>query len=85
MAGLIGVTQREIENDYYMIDLARMAEIRRKQQALQKLELLQIVHARQLERKDYEDLVRRYTNEAEIKREEPKFNRSKFEELRAIS
>jgi hypothetical protein len=85
MAGLIGVTQREIENDFYMVDLARMAEIKRKQQALQKLELLQIVHARQLEQKDYEELVRRYTNEAEIKRKEAKFNRSKFEELRAIT
>lgn len=85
MAGVIGVTQMQIENEFYMVDLARMAEIVRKQDALRKLELYNIIHATRLEKEDLDELLRRYMDEAEIKRKEATFSRSKFEELRAIT
>ncbi len=81
----MGVTQYQIENEYYLIDLARYAERTRNHKAAHKLDLLTIVHAKNLDQKDYRDLVRTWTREAGIKPKREKFSRSKFEELRAIS
>lgn len=84
MAGVMGVTQRQVLHEYFWVDLARMAAIIRKQEALRKMELLNIINARNLEEKDYRELIRRYMKEAEFKEKSQKFDRSKFEELRAL-
>lgn len=85
MAGVIGVTQKQLEDEFYMVDIARMGEIKRKQDALSKLELLNIINFKTLEDADRRDMVRRYMREAEIKPKEAKFDRDKFEELRALT
>lgn len=85
MASVMGVTQRQIEEDYYLIDLAMYAEKSRNQKAAKKLDLLMIVNSKHLEQEDYRNLVRNWTREAGIKPKREKFNRSKFEELRALS
>ena len=85
MAGVIGVTQKQLEDEFYMVDIARMGEIKRKQDALSKLELINIVNFKTLEDADRRDMVRRYMREAEIKPKEAKFDRDKFEELRALT
>ncbi|MEK4697774.1 hypothetical protein MKX31_27995 [Bacillus sp. FSL M8-0063] len=81
----MGVTQRQIEEDYYLIDLAIYAEKSRNQKAAKKLDLLTIANSKNLEQEDYRNLVRNWTREAGIKPRREKFNRSKFEELRALS
>lgn len=81
----MGVTQRQIEEDYYLIDLAMYAEKSRNQKAAKKLDLLTIANSKNLEQEDYRNLVRNWTREAGIKPKREKFNRSKFEELRALS
>ncbi|MCW1241937.1 hypothetical protein [Bacillus pretiosus] len=81
----MGVTQRQIEEDYYLIDLAMYAEKSRNQKAAKKLDLLTIVNSKHLEQEDYRNLIRNWTREAGIKPRRQKFSRSKFEELRAIS
>lgn len=85
MAGVIGVTQKQLEDEFYMVDIARMGEIKRKQDALSKLELLNIINFKTLEDTERRDMVRRYMREAEIKPKEAKFDRDKFEELRALT
>ncbi|KAB7674984.1 MULTISPECIES: hypothetical protein [Bacillus] len=85
MASVMGVTQRQIEEDYYLIDLAAYAEKSRNRKAARKLDLLTIINARNLEQKEYRELIRTWTREAGIKPKTEKFNRSKFEELRALS
>ncbi|MGN4855128.1 hypothetical protein ACTFR4_27805 [Bacillus cereus group sp. MYBK181-1] len=85
MAGVIGVTQKQLEDEFYMVDIARMGEIKRKQEALSKLELINIINFKSLEDTERRDMVRRYMREAEIKPKEAKFDRDKFEELRALT
>lgn len=85
MASVMGVTQRQIEEDFYLIDLAYYAERSRNRKAAHKLDLLTIANANNLEQDAYRDLVRSWTREAGIKPKREKFNRSKFEELRALS
>ncbi|WP_254704131.1 hypothetical protein [Bacillus thuringiensis] len=85
MAGVIGVTQKQLEDEFYMVDIVRMGEIKRKQDALSKLELINIVNFKTLEDADRRDMVRRYMREAEIKPKEAKFDRDKFEELRTLT
>lgn len=84
MAGLIGCTQYQIMHEYYWIDLVRVAEIVRKQEAIRKLELINILNAKNLEEKDYKEMIRRYMKEAEIKEKAKKFDRDAFEELRSL-
>lgn len=84
MAGVMGVTQHQIMHEFYWVDLQRLGEIKRKQQAILKLEALNITRSKDLDEKEYRELVRRYMREAEIKEEAQKFNREKFEELRAL-
>lgn len=85
MASVMGVTQRQIEEDYYLIDLAAYAERSRNRKAARKLDLITIVNSKHLEQKEYRELIRNWTREAGIKPKNEKFNRSKFEELRALS
>jgi hypothetical protein len=85
MAAVMGVTQRQIEEDFYLLDLAHYAEKSRNRKAAHKLDLLTIANAKNLEQDSYRDLVRSWTREAGIKPKREKFNRSKFEELRALS
>jgi hypothetical protein len=83
MAGVVGVTQMQIEDEYYMIDLVKIAQTTKKYEALRKLELLNIVNSSRIEQRDYKALVNRYMSEANLSKKEEKFSRSKFEELRA--
>ncbi|MED3275397.1 hypothetical protein BK703_16875 [Bacillus thuringiensis serovar silo] len=84
MAGLIGCTQHQIMHEYYWVDLVRVAQIIRKQEAIKKIELLNIINSKNLEEKDYKEMIRRYMREAEIKEKTKKFDRDAFEELRSL-
>ncbi|PEE69418.1 hypothetical protein [Bacillus thuringiensis] len=85
MASVMGVTQRQVEEDYYLLDLAMYAEKSRNHKAAYKLDLLTISNSKHMEQEDFRNLVRNWTREAGIRPRRQKFSRSKFEELRAIS
>jgi hypothetical protein len=84
MATLVGATQKQVDNEYYMLDLVTIATNTRKQKGLQKLELLNIVNSEHLEKSEYKELVERFVREAGIEEQQQKFSRDKFEELRAL-
>lgn len=86
MAGVVGVTQKQILDEFYMLDLFEVAKNTRKQQALERLELINIVNSSKLEKNDYKELVRRYLDQAGIRRQvENKFDKGKMDELRALT
>jgi hypothetical protein len=83
----IGVSQVELENGYYMIDLPAVLESKRKQSALERLTDVHIILAtnnRNLEEAEYKAFIRRLNKDVGIK-EEQSFNRDKFEELRMFA
>lgn len=84
MTGVVGATQKQIENEYYMVDLARIAQTQRKYEGMRKLEQLNIINSSRLEQRDYKELVNRFMREAGHKKD-TKFSRSKMEELRALT
>lgn len=85
MAIVVGATQKQIEDEYYMLDLVKVAEKTRKKQGAKKLELLNIVNSDRLEKNDYQTLVDRFINEAGLAQMQEKFSRNKFEELRELT
>jgi uncharacterized protein YfkK (UPF0435 family) len=67
-----------------MLDLFDIIEEKRKQKALNQLELLQVINARYLDKQDYERYVRDLMRTAGIKEEE-KFSREKMDALHAFT
>lgn len=84
MAGVLGVTQYQLENEFYMLDIAKFAEMKRQQDAIDRIHLINIVNSRHLEENDYKEMMQSYRRQANIKPKKQKFDRSKFEQLRAL-
>jgi hypothetical protein len=82
---MLGVSQYEIENNYYMIDLTDIAEQHRRKNAVQRLEQLQLINSSHLEKDDYKELVSGLMRTADIKPKEEKFSRGKMDELHAFT
>jgi hypothetical protein len=85
-AVMLDKTQVEIETGYYMVDLAKVIESKRKLEAADKLEQVRIAlstNNRSLEESDYKALVADLTKRVGFEPEQ-KFNRDKFDQLRAM-
>jgi 5-bromo-4-chloroindolyl phosphate hydrolysis protein len=85
-AVMLDKTQVEIETGYYMVDLAKVIESKRKLEAADKLEQVRIAlstNNRSLEEADYKALVADLTKRVGFEPEQ-KFNRDKFDQLRAM-
>lgn len=83
----MGRTQREMENDYFLIDLPDILALKRKKDAIERLEWERSFLAtnnRALDDDMYTQHVRHLANVADLKPEQ-KFDREGFEQLRAIS
>jgi 5-bromo-4-chloroindolyl phosphate hydrolysis protein len=83
---MLDKTQVEIETGYYMVDLAKVIESKRKLEAADKLEQVRIAlstNNRSLEEADYKALVADLTKRVGFEPEQ-KFNRDKFDQLRAM-
>ncbi len=84
---MLGVTQVEMETGYYMVDLAELMKQKRKYNAVERLEDVQMILATnnrgldEAESKKYMQTIGRATGV----KQETKFNRQKFEELRAFT
>lgn len=83
----MGVTQTDLENGYYMVDLPRVLESKRKHDALARLNDVYLILAtnnRGIEEADYKAFIRRLNKDVGVK-DEQGFNRDKFEELRMFA
>ena len=83
----MGVSQVELENGYYMVDLPAVLESKRKRDALKMLNEVYLILAtnnRGIEEADYKSFIRRLNKDVGVK-EDQGFNRDKFEELRMFA
>lgn len=84
---MLGVTQVELENGYYMVDLAELMKQKRKHNAIHRLEdafLLLSTNNRAMEEAEAKKYMRQMTEAVGIKKSE-KFDRSAMEQLRAFT
>lgn len=79
----LGVSQKAIENEYYMIDLPELLEKKRQKDAVEKLNKLVLYNATSMEQSEFKQFVNELTKQAGIK-EEQKFSREKIEALRSM-
>lgn len=87
VAVTLGVTQVELETGYYMVDLLALMKTKGKQDAsnrLQNVSAMIATNNRGLDDAEYKTFIRNLNNLVGIK-EDTKFNRDKFEELRAFT
>lgn len=83
---ILGVTQREIENDFYMVDIPKFIQSKTKQKALTRLEEIRLILAtnnRAVEDDVFDSLMRSLTKTAGIDTT-MEFDRDKFEQLRML-
>ena len=81
------MTQTELENGYYMVDLPALLDAKRKHDAVNRLsDILTLLSAnnRGMEDAEYKKFIADLNKEIGIKTAS-KFDRSKFEELRAMT
>ncbi|MGK9388833.1 hypothetical protein [Bacillus sp. RK1064] len=81
---MLGVTQRQIENDYYMVDIPKILRSKTKASAIDRLSMISLLvgsEGRAMEDREYQRLVKDLRKQAGyVDREE--FDREKFEQLR---
>ena len=84
---MLGVTQTELENGYYMVDLPAVIESKRKNIAVNRfydIYTLLATNQRALENTESQSFIRAISKEMGVKESE-NFDRGKFEELRALT
>lgn len=87
MAVLLGVTQTELENGYYMVDLPAIIESKRKSVAVNRfldIYALLATNNRALEDAHSKAFIEGISKEMGV-RESERFDRGKFDELRALT
>jgi hypothetical protein len=84
---VLGVSQTVLETEFYMVDLAKLLEAKRKHSAASRLNDVFIAIAtnnRGMDDAEYKKFISGLNKELGIK-PETKFNRDKFEQLRAMT
>jgi hypothetical protein len=84
---VLGVSQTVLENEFYMVDLANLLEAKRKHSAYARLNEVFMTLAtnnRGMEDAEYKKFISGLNKEVGVKAE-TKFNRDKFEQLRAMT
>ena len=87
VAVILNVPQTVLETSYYMVDLPKIIESVRKRDIVKRLGDLQMILAtnnRGMEEADYKSYITGLNKSLGIKAEQ-KFDRAKFEELRALT
>lgn len=79
----LGVSQKTIEEEFYMIDLPLLLEKKRKNDAIERLNQLVLYNAASMDQSDFKQFVNDLTKQAGIKQEQ-KFSREKIEQLRSM-
>jgi hypothetical protein len=87
VAALLNVSQTVLETEFYMVDILAFLEQKRKLDAVNRLQAVQTLLAtnnRAMENADTKMFMRDLTRAIGVK-EEQKFSRAKFEELRRFT
>ncbi|SDZ05260.1 hypothetical protein SAMN05444416_11287 [Thermoactinomyces sp. DSM 45892] len=79
----LGVSQKVLEEEYYMVDLFDLMKQKRKKEARSRLNLLTIIHSKQMEEQDFKKFVHSLSTEAGMQ-EKQEFDRDRFEQLREM-
>lgn len=81
---MLGVTQRQIEDDYYMVDIPKILRAKTKANAIDRLSMISLLvgsEGRAMDDREYQRFVKDLRKQAGyVDREE--FDREKFEQLR---
>lgn len=80
----LGVSQTAVETEYYMIDLPALMEKKRKKDAIDRLNQVILYNSSGMDKNDFKRFVNDLMKQAGVDKEEQKFNRAKFEQLRAM-
>ncbi|MCP9283042.1 hypothetical protein [Bacillus safensis] len=81
---MLGVTQRQIENDYYMVDIPKILRSQTKANAIDRLSMISLLvgtEGRAMDDREYQRLVKDLRKQAGYADRE-EFDREKFEQLR---
>lgn len=87
VAAMLGVSQTTLESEFYMVDILTFLEQKRKLDAVNRLQTVQVLLAtnnRAMADTETKMFMRDLTRAIGVK-EEQKFSRSKFEELRRFT
>ncbi|MGF0002916.1 hypothetical protein ACQRCG_05260 [Bacillus altitudinis] len=81
---MLGATQRQIENDYYMVDIPKFLRSKTKSNAIERLSMISTLvgtEGRAMEDRDYQRMLKDLRKQAGyVERDD--FDRDKFEQLR---
>ncbi|WP_239423060.1 hypothetical protein [Bacillus amyloliquefaciens] len=82
----MGVTQHQIENEFYMVDIPKFVRAKTRQGAVRRIEDIRVLlatNSRASEDDEYKQFMNALIRAAGL-RPEVKFDREKFEQLRAL-
>lgn len=85
-SSILGVTQVDIETNFYMVDIPTLIEKKRLEQNLEKVTLLNLMIAsnnRGMEDKEYREFIKPFVQNGSLL-DMNKFDRGKVEQLRSM-
>jgi uncharacterized protein YfkK (UPF0435 family) len=81
----LGFTQKQIENEFYMLDVFEAVRKKREAEAHEQLSQLNIVNSHRMEPADYKRYINQLMRQANIVKKEQTFSREKMDALHAFT
>jgi len=81
----LGCTQKEIEEDYYLIDIPDFIASMRKREAQDRIQLVQITNSKHMQPEDYKQFINGLYRQAGFEVNTSDFDRAKMDELHAFT
>lgn len=82
---LLGVTQKQIDTEFYMLDVFKAVERKVKLNAETRLLDVQVTNSRYMEKEDYKAFINRLTKAAGFGDKPEKFDRNAMDSLHAFT
>ncbi|WP_185956365.1 hypothetical protein [Melghirimyces algeriensis] len=81
---MLGVSQRTIETEYYIVDVPKIIKIRNQNDAVNKLFQIQVESFPYMEKRSQTALIEALQRDVGINQENTNFDRSKMDQLHAM-
>lgn len=81
---MLGVSQRTVETEYYIVDIPEIVRVLRHREAVDRLFQLQASSFTHMEKNAQVQLIKSLQREAGVKQEAVKFERAKMDQLHAL-
>jgi hypothetical protein len=81
----LGTTQKQIETEFYMLDIFKAVERKNRQNARERILDLQITNSRHMEKEAYVEFVQSLNRAAEFEDKVQKFDRNAMDALHAFT